>query len=79
MVNGNYPSLTKFITSLLFYIKVNGVNLLNIPFKDANAYGRNLLDILFTKEEQKHSVVLATKKSPKPPLDRERVERLFGK
>lgn len=34
-------------------MQVNGVNLLRIPSKDAYAYGRTLLDHLFTKQEQK--------------------------
>ena len=35
--------------------------------------------VLFTKQEQKSSVVVKTKKSEKPPLDPKRVEKLFGK
>ena len=43
------------------------------------AYGRSLLDILFSREEQGSSVVLKTKMSPKPPLSPGRVQMLFGK
>lgn len=67
------------ILCTLLWIKVDGVNLLRVPAKDAYAYGRTLLDLLFTKEEQKKSVVLKTKKSTKPPLEQERVETMFGK
>ena len=55
------------------------MNLLQLPSKDANAYGRNLLDILFTKSEQARSVVVPIKKSDKPPLSPPRVQILFGK
>ena len=54
------------------------MNLLRIPAKDAYAYGRALLDHLFTKQEQKSSIVLKTKKSDKPPLSPVRVEKMFG-
>lgn len=54
------------------------MNLLRIPAKDINAYGRALLDHLFSKQEQKASVVLKTKKSEKPPLSPRRVEKMFG-
>ena len=59
--------------------QVDGVNLLRIPAKDVNAYGRALLDLLFTKQEQKTSIVMKSKKSSKPPLDQSRVEKMFGK
>ena len=50
-----------------------------MPAKDAKAYGRALLDLLFTKHEQKASVVLKSKKSSRPALDPARVEKMFGK
>jgi hypothetical protein len=59
-------------------MQVNGVNLMRIPSKDACAYGRAMLDQLFTKEEQKQSIVLKSKKSVKPPLSPKRVEKMFG-
>lgn len=52
------------------------MNLLKIPAKDAYSYGRSLL---FSKEEQKGSVIFKTKKSEKPPLSPRRVEKMFGK
>lgn len=55
------------------------MNLLKIPAKDAYSYGRSLLDLLFSKEEQKGSVIFKTKKSEKPPLSPRRVEKMFGK
>ena len=50
-----------------------------MPARDMCAYGRALLDVLFTKEEQAISTVLRSKKSDKPPLAPERVQILFGK
>lgn len=47
-------------------MQVDGVNLQQIPAKDMCTYGWNLLDSLFTKEEQAGSVVIRTKKSSKP-------------
>lgn len=46
---------------------------------DAYDYGRRLLNTLFTKEEQKAHVLIESNKTTKPPLDKERVEILFGK
>jgi hypothetical protein len=60
-------------------VQVNDVNLLKIPAKDVYSYARSILDLLFTKEEQKASVVFKTKKSEKPPLSPRRVEKMFGK
>uniref|UniRef100_A0A1X7UPM5 Uncharacterized protein n=1 Tax=Amphimedon queenslandica TaxID=400682 RepID=A0A1X7UPM5_AMPQE len=56
----------------------NGIYLLKIEAKDSNAYGRNLLDVLITKSEQKNGILLQSKKSTKPALDPERVQLLFG-
>ena len=47
--------------------------------RDVYAYARALLDVLFTKEEQRSSIVLESKKSTKPALDKNRVKLLFGK
>ena len=68
------------MTSLFryFHIQVNGINLKQVPAKDAYAYARNILDVLFTKEELSKSVLLKTKKSEKPPLSPGRVQTLFG-
>lgn len=60
-------------------MQVDGINLLRIPSKDAYAYARTLLDTLFTKQEQKKSIVLKSKKSLKPQLSPQRVQKLFGK
>ena len=51
---------------------------MRIPAKDAYSYGRALLDLLFTKEEQKASILLPSKKSEKPPLDQESVQQILG-
>ncbi len=62
----------------LLLTQVDGVNLLRIPARDAYAYGRRLLDVLFTKSEQRASILLTSKKTNKPPLDQQRVHKLFG-
>ncbi len=58
----------------------NGVNLLSLFGKDALAYGRILLDQLFTKEEQRGSLFhkTHTTKSTKSTLDQAKVDILFG-
>ncbi len=38
-----------------------------------------MLDILFAKEEQKTGIMFGSEKSPKQPLDQQRVALLFGK
>ena len=43
-----------------------------------HSYARRLLDTLFSKEEQSKSLVQASSKSSKPPLDQERVTKMFG-
>lgn len=68
-----------FHVSSIYLLQVNGVDLLKIPAKDICAYGRCLLDVLFTREEQAVSVVKKTNKSKKPPLSPSRVQKLFGK
>ena len=54
------------------------MNLLQIPTKDANVYGRALLDALFTKSEQASGVVLKSKKSNRSPPDEAKVQLLLG-
>ena len=63
----------------LFFLKVNGINLLNLHASDELAYGRMLLDALFTRTELKDSLVFATIRSEKAGLDRRRVEMLLSK
>ena len=60
-------------------IKLNGINLLRIPARDAYAYALSLMDALFTKQELSSSLIFYSKKSDKPALDRERVDKLLGK
>ena len=50
----------------------------HIPSKNAYAYGRSILDVLFTKEELGRSVVVKSKKSDKEPLPLEKIQLLFG-
>ena len=61
------------------FLQYNGKNLLKIPARDAYSYGRQLLDVLFTKEEQMTSLVFKSRRSTKPPLEEDRVELLFSK
>lgn len=39
--------------------------MLHIPSKDAYSYGRSILDVLFTKQEQKTGVIIKSNKSTK--------------
>jgi len=64
---------------IIVLMQVNSVNLLHVPSNSSNSYGRILLDMLFTREEQGKSVVVPTKKrSNKPPLSPSRTQLLFG-
>ena len=51
---------------------------MQIPSRDAYAYALALMDVLFTKEELAMSLLFKLKKSVKPGLDRERVEKVLG-
>ena len=75
MLHGSHSSYYKF------QLQVDGVNLLkiNLNAKDAIAYGRALLDRLFSKQEQRTSLLFATAKSNKPALNQEKVELLLSK
>ena len=55
------------------------MDLLDIQSRDIYAYARALLDALFTKQEQRSSIVLESNKTLKPPLDKTRVQLLFSK
>ena len=57
---------------------VGGVNVMRLPSRDAYSFALQLLDILFTKEEQGTSLLFKSKKSEKPGLDHERVEKLLA-
>ena len=57
---------------------INGINVLRIPSRDAYSYGLHLMEVLFTKEEMATSLLFASKKSEKQPLDRERVEKMLS-
>ena len=61
------------------HTQVKGINILRLSARDAYAFRLQLLDILFTKEELSGSLPFKSKKSTKPGLDRERVDRLLGK
>jgi len=53
------------------------INVNRIPAKDAYVFSLRLLDVLFTKEELHKSLLLPSKKSEKPPLDKGRVNLMF--
>ena len=46
----------------LFFLKVSGINLLNLHASNELAYGRMLLDAVLTRTELKDSLVFASKK-----------------
>ena len=50
---------------------------MRIPSRDAYSFGLQLLDILFTKEKCYVSLLFKSKKSTKPGLDHERVEKML--
>ena len=58
---------------------MNGINLLNLHASNEPAYGRTLLDALFSRNELKESLLFTSKKSDKPGLDRRKVELLLSK
>ncbi len=57
--------------------RVNGINVMVLPARDAYAFALQLMDMLFTKEELFSSLLMKSKKSTKPPLDKTRVQRLI--
>ena len=42
-------------------------------------YALSVLDVLFTKKELGESLLFASAKSTKPPLEKSRVDQLFGR
>ena len=56
----------------------NGVNVMRIPSRDAYAFGLQVMDILFSKEELSISLLFKSKKSEKPGLESDRVAKLLG-
>ncbi len=52
---------------------------MRLSARDAYGFGLQLLDILFTKEELAGSLLFSSKKSTKPGLPKDRVEKLLGK
>ncbi len=52
--------------------------MLRLSARDVYAFGLQLLDILFTKEELSGSLLFHSKKSAKPGLEQVRVEKLLG-
>ena len=57
---------------------INGVNLKRVYSRDAYSYGLQLLDILFTKEEQSSSLLFTSKRSPKQALEKSKVKKLLS-
>ena len=64
---------------MVLIMQVNEVNILRLSARDVYVFGLQLIDILFTKEEQSHSLLFSSKKSSKPGLERERVDKPLGK
>ena len=63
----------------LFFLKVNGINILKLHAGTAEAYGRMLLDMLFTRNELKESLLFASARSEKKGLEQRKVELLLSK
>ena len=59
-------------------LQENGVNLLQISAVNPQKYALALMDALFTEEEMSESCFKESKRSTKPPLDKERVKLLEG-
>ena len=59
--------------------QVNRVNILHVRASTPLAYGRVLLDIIFSRSELKESIMFRHFKSSKPPLNRQKVDLLFSK
>ena len=57
---------------------INGKNVMRIRATGAYAFGFQLLDMLFSKEELGKSLLFQTKKSNKPALNHAKVERLIS-
>ena len=53
---------------------VKGINVMKLPTRDAYSFALQLLDLLFTKEEQAGSLMF---KSEKPALDEQKVAQLI--
>ena len=62
--------------ALFFDSQYSGHNLLKVLAKDEKAYGRALLNILFSKDEQATGLVVATN-SGRPSLDEDKVHLLL--
>ena len=53
----------------IIFPKVNGVDIRHVHASTAMAYGRILLDILFTRQDLQGSVIIPTPRSNAPALD----------
>ena len=56
---------------------IKGVNVRRLHADCPYGYGLQLMDVLFTKEEMAGSLLLESKLSTKPGLDKEHVNKLF--
>lgn len=54
-------------------------NLLRVYGRDQYAYGRTLLEIMFTKQELAQRLLFKMKRSNKPALDEDKVDLLLSK
>ena len=55
---------------------INGRNVMLLSARDGYAFGLKLLQMLFSREELSKSLVYASNKSKKPPLNKEKVPKL---
>ena len=57
---------------------INGINVMRIPLRDAYSFALQLLDFVFSKEEQAGSLLFKSKKTTKPALDSKRVQNILS-
>ena len=55
---------------------INGRNVMLLRVRDGYSFGLKLLDMLFSREELSESIVYASNKSRRPPLNKKKVPKL---
>ena len=58
--------------------KIDGINVMTTPSRDAYSFALQLMDMLFTKDELAGSLLFQSSKSGKAALDAKRVQYLIG-
>ena len=61
----------------MFPVQVKRVSIHRINARDAYAFALQVLDMMFTKDELSKSLLFRSKKSDKPGLDKDEVERFL--